>query len=147
MKAGIVLSGCGVKDGTEIHETVLTMLHLDRLGAQIVCAAPDADQAQVVNHVSGQVCGAEERNILLESELGTGAVLNRLLRIIRDLGHYSLEALVHLTIGAHGGIEALFARLLKVVANLGMLCHLVPRVRHRLGRGGLITPLIWCSAQ
>ncbi len=67
MKAGIILSGCGVKDGTEIHEAVLTMLHLDRIGAQIVCAAPDADQTQVVNHVSGQVCGLEGRNMLLES--------------------------------------------------------------------------------
>ncbi len=67
MKAGIILSGCGVKDGTEIHEAVLTMLHLDRIGAQIVCAAPDADQAQVINHVSEQVCGAEGRNMLLES--------------------------------------------------------------------------------
>ena len=67
MKIGIVLSGCGVKDGTEIHEAVLTMLHLDRIGAQVVCAAPDADQAQVVNHVSGQVCGGQGRNMLLES--------------------------------------------------------------------------------
>jgi len=67
MKAGIVLSGCGVKDGTEIHEAVLTMLHLDRIGAQSVCVAPDADLTQVVNHVSGQVCRAESRNMLLES--------------------------------------------------------------------------------
>jgi len=67
MKAGIVFSGCGVKDGSEIHEAVLTMLHLDRIGAQVVCAAPDADQVQVVNHVSGQVRGGEARNMLLEA--------------------------------------------------------------------------------
>lgn len=67
MKAGIILSGCGVKDGTEIHEAVLTMLHLDRIGAQVVCAAPDAQQAQVVNHVSEQVCEGEGRNMLAES--------------------------------------------------------------------------------
>jgi len=67
MKAGIVLSGCGVKDGTEIHEAVLTMLHLDRIGAQIVCAAPDADLVQVVNHISGESCVAEKRSMLLES--------------------------------------------------------------------------------
>jgi len=66
MKAAIVLSGCGVKDGTEIHEAVLTMLHLDRIGAEIVCAAPD-ENAQVVNHISGQECGAERRNMLCES--------------------------------------------------------------------------------
>jgi enhancing lycopene biosynthesis protein 2 len=67
MKAGIVLSGCGVKDGSEIHEAVLTMLHLDRIGAQIVCAAPDDEQSEVVNHVSGQACTGERRNMLRES--------------------------------------------------------------------------------
>ncbi len=67
MRVGIVLSGCGVSDGTEIHEAVLTMLHLDRIGAQVVCAAPDADQAQVVNHISGQACGEDGRNMLAES--------------------------------------------------------------------------------
>jgi enhancing lycopene biosynthesis protein 2 len=67
MKTAIVLSGCGVKDGTEIHEAVLTMLHLDRHGLQFVCAAPDADQAQVVNHVADRVCAGEGRNMLAES--------------------------------------------------------------------------------
>jgi enhancing lycopene biosynthesis protein 2 len=43
------------------------MLQLDRMGAQIVCAAPDAGQAAVVNHVSGQACGDETRNMLAES--------------------------------------------------------------------------------
>lgn len=67
MQAGIVLSGCGVRDGSEIHEAVLTMLHLDRIGAQIVCAAPDADLVEVVNHVSGQASAGERRNMLVES--------------------------------------------------------------------------------
>ena len=36
-KIGVLLSGCGVYDGAEIHEAVLTLLFLDRAGAEIVC--------------------------------------------------------------------------------------------------------------
>ena len=43
-QVGVVLSGCGVYDGTEIHEAVLTLLALDRAGAQAVCFAPDKPQ-------------------------------------------------------------------------------------------------------
>ena len=39
--AAVILSGCGVFDGAEIHESVLTLLALDRANALIVCAAPD----------------------------------------------------------------------------------------------------------
>ena len=38
---GIQLAGCGVFDGSEIHEAVLTLLALDREGADIICMAPD----------------------------------------------------------------------------------------------------------
>jgi hypothetical protein len=54
-KIGVVLSGCGVYDGAEIHESVLTLLSLDRRGAEAVLCAPDAPQMHVVNHLSGQV--------------------------------------------------------------------------------------------
>jgi len=65
-KVGVVLSGCGVYDGTEIHEAVLTLLALDRAGAQAVCFAPDKPQLHVINHLSGDEM-PERRNILLES--------------------------------------------------------------------------------
>ena len=32
-KIGVLLSGCGVFDGAEIHEAVITLLALDRAGA------------------------------------------------------------------------------------------------------------------
>lgn len=47
-KVGVVLSGCGVYDGSEIHETVLTLLALSRQGADVICFAPDKTQADVV---------------------------------------------------------------------------------------------------
>lgn len=65
-RVGIVLSGCGVYDGAEIHETVLTLLAVDRAGAQAVCFAPDKPQFHVINHLTGEVTG-ENRNILVES--------------------------------------------------------------------------------
>lgn len=66
VKIGVVLSGCGVNDGAEIHESVITLLALDRAGAEAVCMAPDGDQADVVDHVAGQPVN-ETRNILKES--------------------------------------------------------------------------------
>ncbi len=65
-RVGVVLSGCGVFDGTEIHEAVLTLLFLDRAGAEIVCAAPDVDQLHVMNHMTNEEMD-DRRNVLIES--------------------------------------------------------------------------------
>ncbi len=75
-KVGVLLSGCGVFDGTEIHEAVLTMLALDRVGAQICCMAPDMDQMHVINHLTQQESG-EKRNVLIESaRIARGEIQN-----------------------------------------------------------------------
>ncbi len=66
-KVGVVLSGCGVFDGAEIHESVITMLALDRSGADYQCMAPDVEQMHVVNHLTGQEAEGESRNVLVES--------------------------------------------------------------------------------
>lgn len=66
-KIGVVLAGCGVFDGSEIHETVITLLALDRAGAEVVCMAPNMEQMHVVNHLSGEVATEESRNVLVES--------------------------------------------------------------------------------
>ena len=66
-RVGVLLSGCGVMDGSEIHEAVLTLLAIDNAGAEAVCLAPDAPQAHVVNHLTGQPVEGEGRNILTES--------------------------------------------------------------------------------
>lgn len=65
-KIGVLLSGCGVYDGSEIHEAVLTLLALDRKNANIVCMAPNVDQQDVINHLTGQPM-QEKRNVLVES--------------------------------------------------------------------------------
>lgn len=76
-KVGVVLSGCGVFDGSEIHEAVLTLLALDRRGAEVVCMAPASDQTHVVDHVRGDVSAGERRNVLVESaRIARGAILD-----------------------------------------------------------------------
>lgn len=65
-RIGVVLSGCGVNDGAEIHEAVLTLLALDRRDAEIKCIAPDLAQMHVINHLTGEETG-ESRNVLVES--------------------------------------------------------------------------------
>lgn len=65
-RIAVVLSGCGVFDGAEIHESVLTLLALDRQGAAYECFAPNIDQAHVIDHLSGEET-AEKRNVLVES--------------------------------------------------------------------------------
>jgi enhancing lycopene biosynthesis protein 2 len=65
-RVGVVLSGCGVFDGSEIHEAVSIILALDRRGAQVTFFAPNIPQAQVIDHLSGKP-GNEKRNVLVES--------------------------------------------------------------------------------
>ena len=65
-KIAVVLSGCGVYDGAEIHESVLTLLALDRQGAEYQCYAPNVDQRHVINHLTGEEMD-ETRNVLVES--------------------------------------------------------------------------------
>ena len=65
-RVGVVLSGCGVNDGAEIHESVITLLALDRAGADIVFMAPNIDQLHVINHYTGSEMD-ESRNVLMES--------------------------------------------------------------------------------
>ncbi len=66
-KVAVILSGCGVFDGSEIHESVLTILALDRAGAKISYFAPDIEQMHVINHLTGEPADGESRNVLVES--------------------------------------------------------------------------------
>ncbi|MBW1615152.1 MAG: isoprenoid biosynthesis glyoxalase ElbB [Deltaproteobacteria bacterium] len=65
-KIAVILSGCGFKDGSEIHESVLTLLAIDKNNAQYQCFAPDINNIEVVNHITNQKTG-EKRNVLIEA--------------------------------------------------------------------------------
>ena len=62
----VVLSGCGVFDGSEIGEAMMTLLAIEEAGCACQMFAPDKKQMHVVNHLTGQPM-AEERNVLTES--------------------------------------------------------------------------------
>lgn len=66
-RVAVILSGCGVFDGAEIHESVLTLLALDKAGATVTVAAPDIPQHHVINHQTGQPAEGETRNVRVES--------------------------------------------------------------------------------
>lgn len=89
VKVGVLFSGCGVFDGSEIHESVITLLALDRAGAEVICMAPDIDQHKVVNHLSSADSG-EVRNVLVESaRIARGQIVN-----INEVDVEQLDALI-----------------------------------------------------
>jgi enhancing lycopene biosynthesis protein 2 len=66
-KVAVILSGCGVYDGSEIYESVLTLLALERAGAKVTCSAPDIVQKHVIDHRTGSEMVDEDRNVMREA--------------------------------------------------------------------------------
>ncbi|WP_404342309.1 isoprenoid biosynthesis glyoxalase ElbB [Pseudoalteromonas mariniglutinosa] len=65
-KIAVILAGCGVYDGAEINEAVLTLLHILKAGAEYQCFAPDIEQLHTINHLTGEEMIAN-RNVLVEA--------------------------------------------------------------------------------
>lgn len=99
-RVGVVLSGCGVYDGSEIHESVLTLLALDQAGAQVTCFAPDKLQNVVINHITQQPM-SENRNILTES----GRIAKGHIHPLSQADSSQLDALI--VPGGYGAIKNL----------------------------------------
>ena len=88
-RVGVLLAGCGAQDGSEIHESVLTLLSLDRIGAKVKIMAPEIDQFHVVDHLSNHKMDAT-RNILSEAaRIARGNILP-----IRSINNNDLDALI-----------------------------------------------------
>jgi enhancing lycopene biosynthesis protein 2 len=89
-KTGILLTGCGFLDGSEIHEAVLTLLAVNRAGAEAICLAPDIRQHHVINHYTGEAMADEVRNVLVESaRIARGVITN-----LNDIERLDLDALI-----------------------------------------------------
>ena len=115
-KIGVVLSGCGVNDGSEIHESVITMLELDRAGAEMVLMAPNIDQLHVINHATGEEM-EDSRNVLIESaRISRGNIED-----IAGVTSENLDALIF-----PGGFGV--AKNLSDYAMAGMECSINPDV-------------------
>jgi enhancing lycopene biosynthesis protein 2 len=88
-RVGVLLSGCGRLDGSDVGEALLTLLVIERAGAEAVCAAPDADQAGVVDHLNGAgATGA--RNARVEAARLAGSQVLRL----AELDANAIDALI-----------------------------------------------------
>jgi enhancing lycopene biosynthesis protein 2 len=119
-KVGVMLSGCGVFDGSEIHEAVLTLLALDRAGVETVCMAPDMDQVHVINHLT-QEKTEEKRNVLVES----ARIARGKIKSLKDVKASDLDALI-----MPGGMGA--AKNLSTFALQGTDAQVNPEVKRLL---------------
>ena len=89
MKIGVLLSGCGVYDGAEIQESILTLLSIEEIGATAVCISVNKPQHHVINHLTGEEMN-ESRNMMIESaRIARGEVKN-----ILEVNPADIDALV-----------------------------------------------------
>ena len=115
-RVAVILSGCGVQDGAEIHESVLTLLRLDQRGVEVQCFAPDIAQHDVINHLTGEKM-PESRNVLVESaRIARGAIKD-----IREANAEDFDALI-----MPGGFGV--AKNLSNFAFEGIHCSLQPEL-------------------
>lgn len=104
-------------DGAEIHESVLTLLAIDRQGAQAVCMAPDMEQMHVINHLTNSEAPGERRNVLVESaRIARGNIRN-----VKDVKAGDLDAVIFP--GGYGAAKNLCDFSVK-----GENCHVQPDV-------------------
>jgi enhancing lycopene biosynthesis protein 2 len=88
-KIGVLLSGCGVMDGSEIHEATLTLYFLDKRGAEYICMAPNKDQLDVMDHIAGKPL-PEKRNVMLEAaRIARGKILD-----VKNVNADALDAII-----------------------------------------------------
>ncbi len=120
-KIGVLLSGCGVFDGSEIHEAVLTLLFLDKAGAEIVCMAPNIDQHHVIDHLT-QHPTTEKRNVLVES----ARIARGNIKDLKDVDASQIDGLI-----IPGGFGA--AKNLSDFAFKGADAQVLPEVKNLLG--------------
>ncbi|MCS7182887.1 MAG: isoprenoid biosynthesis glyoxalase ElbB [Thermoanaerobaculum sp.] len=129
IRVGVLLSGCGVYDGAEIHEAVITLLALDRAGVETLVMAPNVEQLHVINHLTGDVVVGETRNVLQEA----ARIARGNIRDLATVEPQELDALI-----LPGGFGA--AKNLCDFALKGANCQVHPEVArvvrgvHALGR-------------
>jgi enhancing lycopene biosynthesis protein 2 len=89
MKIGVLLSGCGVNDGAEIHEAVMAMLAIDEAGHDYQCISVNKKQHHVINHITGEEMD-ESRNMMVEAaRIARGDIKD-----IRDITPQDISALL-----------------------------------------------------
>ena len=154
-KVGVVLSGCGHQDGSEIHEAVFTLHALEKAGAEAIIMAPDMDQFHVINHLNGNEDLSESRNILVESaRIARGKVID-----VASVSGHQLDALIFpggtgmaknifdysmagINCTVISDVQRLVVEILEADKPLGAICIapvMVAKVLEYLGRTGTVT--------
>ena len=154
-KVGVVLSGCGHQDGSEIHEAVFTLHALEKAGAEVIIMAPDMDQFHVINHLNGNEDLTESRNILVESaRIARGKVVD-----VASVSGHQLDALIFpggtgmaknifdysmagINCTVISDVQRLVVEILEADKPLGAICIapvMVAKVLEFLGRTGTVT--------
>ena len=154
-KVGVVLSGCGNQDGSEIHEAVFTLHALEKAGAEAIIMAPDMDQFHVINHLNGNEDLTESRNILVESaRIARGKVVD-----VASVSGHQLDALIFpggtgmaknifdysmagINCTVISDVQRLVVEILEADKPLGAICIapvMVAKVLEFLGRTGTVT--------
>ena len=101
IQVGVVLSGCGVQDGSEIYEAVLTILALEKAGVTVLALAPDVEQAEIVNHYTGAETRMETRDVLSES----ARITRGKIQALSAASEQDLDALI--IVGGYGAAKNL----------------------------------------
>jgi enhancing lycopene biosynthesis protein 2 len=154
-KIGVVLSGCGHKDGSEIHEAVFTLQALDKSDVDVIIMAPDMDQFHVINHLNGEEEISESRNILVESaRIARGEVVD-----VATISGQQLDALIFpggtgmaknifdysmagINCTVIPDVQRLVVEVLEANKPLGAICIapvMVAKILEYLGRTGTVT--------
>ncbi len=133
-RIGVILAGCGYLDGAEIHEAVITLLALDRGGAEIKIMAPNKSQMDTIDHKTEKKTG-EVRNVLREAaRLARGQIedisdvqAENLDGLIMPGGYGTAKNLVDFAIkGAdctiHPEVDRLLNDLFKAGKPIGVMC-------------------------
>jgi enhancing lycopene biosynthesis protein 2 len=122
MRVGVVLSGCGNADGSEINEAVLALYWIERAGCRAICMAPDAIQARVVDHLTRTPDGAASpRRVMSEA----ARIARGDLRDIASIQDNELDALIFP--GGNGVVSVL-----SNYAEKGVVCEVHPEVTRLL---------------
>ncbi len=158
-RIGVLLSGCGVYDGTEIHEAVLTLLAIDRAGAEADCIAPNAPQRQVINHLTGEEVLGEKRQILVESaRIARGKVrpigtvkVTELHALVLPGGYGAAKNLSDFALygwecGVHVEVKRLILEMRQARKPLGFIC-IAPAVAARVLGGEHPKLTVGCEAK
>ncbi len=154
-KVGVVLSGCGHQDGSEIHEAVFTLHALEKAGSEAIIMAPDMDQFHVINHLNGNEEISESRNILVESaRIARGKVVD-----VASVSGHQLDALIFpggtgmaknifdysmagINCTVISDVQRLVVEILEADKPLGAICIapvMIAKVLEYLGRTGTVT--------